>query len=616
MNRKSGLRIFLLSLALPIAITGCKDVDDLPPAIIVNGANPANVIEGNNYTDAGATAYDVTDGNVAVTKSGEVDTQTPGKYTITYFASDKAGNKSKSERIVIVEPGNTKPGDGNGNGNGVNAESPVITITGSMRVQVAINTAYIDEGATANDAADGELTVNTEGQVNTSVDGTYVITYTATDKDGNTAMEIRTVQVADSNLPDTSIVTIDDKPRVVGKVYVPLGDGSRGSFNLHVMNVPARGKTAVQIFAETKKRWQDMYQGFIDKGLHSNEIKRMLSAISNDNKRSGVYVNDKIGACGYGGNPGLIACLVDAGFGMISHESMHGWNYQLAQGESKQDEYIWFLDMFYQWTNWVYHARQNTPEKIKGSNWELPELAYGLLNNAEWLAEVFAGYMGWGGGHGAPIWSTMQNSNPEYAQLFDCLWKEGKGIRECSQFAPTTIKHQQYIPSEREQFPSIPEFSNEDSKAIWKVCANASDKANYTNQFNAIIDRVAPNLPGSSASHYKMSTGDCNHDGTMDWVCTYNGPGPNGKNYPEEGSREATYSFILGGKVGDSYAEYVKDPYLTKSLGLNVNRLVQPHRLVWQGEYGSCNGVWRFKWADDGMLKKYLGDSYIPGLNR
>jgi hypothetical protein len=60
---------------------------------------------GGNYTEAGATAIDDTDGSVSVIQTGSVDTSTAGTYTISYSASDVAGNTATATRAVIV----TKP---------------------------------------------------------------------------------------------------------------------------------------------------------------------------------------------------------------------------------------------------------------------------------------------------------------------------------------------------------------------------------------------------------------------------------------------------------------------------------------------------------------------------
>jgi len=87
------------TIAFTISVT---DADDLAPVITIKGANSVTLIEGDAYTDAGASATDDKDGNVEVITSGSVDTSTIGTYTITYTATDIAGNTSTATRTVIV----------------------------------------------------------------------------------------------------------------------------------------------------------------------------------------------------------------------------------------------------------------------------------------------------------------------------------------------------------------------------------------------------------------------------------------------------------------------------------------------------------------------------------
>ncbi|MBI2176006.1 DUF5011 domain-containing protein [Candidatus Woesearchaeota archaeon] len=90
-----------------IAGQGRMDVtpaDTAAPVITVTGENPADVARDSVYTDAGATALDDVDGPVPVTTSGAVDTATIGTYTITYTATDAAGNTATASRTVIVSP--------------------------------------------------------------------------------------------------------------------------------------------------------------------------------------------------------------------------------------------------------------------------------------------------------------------------------------------------------------------------------------------------------------------------------------------------------------------------------------------------------------------------------
>jgi hypothetical protein len=91
-----------LTLAAFISISSCKKDDTTAPLISITGDNPASVVLGTVYSDAGATANDDEDGAVSVSTSGTVDHTTAGTYTITYTASDAAGNAATANRTVNV----------------------------------------------------------------------------------------------------------------------------------------------------------------------------------------------------------------------------------------------------------------------------------------------------------------------------------------------------------------------------------------------------------------------------------------------------------------------------------------------------------------------------------
>jgi hypothetical protein len=80
---------------------------------------------------------------------------------------------------------------------------PTISVTGDVLTTVAAGSIYADQGATASDNIDGDITnqIVRSGAVNTAVLGTYTITYTVTDAAGNTATASRTVQVTDQTKP-------------------------------------------------------------------------------------------------------------------------------------------------------------------------------------------------------------------------------------------------------------------------------------------------------------------------------------------------------------------------------------------------------------------------------
>ncbi len=77
--------------------------DTTPPVITILGDNPTTlVVNTDTYTDAGATATDAVDGAVEVTSTSDVDTSVIGSYSVTYTATDKAGNSATATRTVEV----------------------------------------------------------------------------------------------------------------------------------------------------------------------------------------------------------------------------------------------------------------------------------------------------------------------------------------------------------------------------------------------------------------------------------------------------------------------------------------------------------------------------------
>ena len=83
--------------------------DTTAPAVTVLGDNPASVVVGEVYSDAGATAADLVDGDVTggIAVSGlPIDTSATGAQVITYTVSDVAGNVGQESRTVnVVEAG-------------------------------------------------------------------------------------------------------------------------------------------------------------------------------------------------------------------------------------------------------------------------------------------------------------------------------------------------------------------------------------------------------------------------------------------------------------------------------------------------------------------------------
>ncbi len=155
-------------------------IDVTPPVITIIGDNPLiHIRYGQPAVDLGAMAIDDIDGPVAVSVT-TMDFFTAGTYTVTYTATDRAGNVATADRqVTVVEWDHDKPH---------------VTLVGFNPARVAVGTNYQDAGATARVNAI-ELSVSSSGTVDTTTVGHYVITYTASDAYGNTATATRTVVV-------------------------------------------------------------------------------------------------------------------------------------------------------------------------------------------------------------------------------------------------------------------------------------------------------------------------------------------------------------------------------------------------------------------------------------
>ncbi len=183
-------------------------IDDTAPVIRLAGDSEVSHRVNTEYVDAGASATDNIDGDVEVTVTGSVDTSTPNSYTLTYSATDAAGNETSLTRTISV----------------FDDTAPVITLTGDAIIAHNYGDVYTDQGATATDNVDATVTVTVTGGVTIDAVNSYTITYTATDAAGNEATPVvRTVNVDDLAGP---VITLNGDNIITlgkGRVYKELG---------------------------------------------------------------------------------------------------------------------------------------------------------------------------------------------------------------------------------------------------------------------------------------------------------------------------------------------------------------------------------------------------------
>ena len=152
---------------------------------------------GDTFIDAGATA----DGGEMVTSTETVDTSIAGTYTITYSATDASDNTGTATRTVNV----------------VDSTAPVITLLGGTELTLEVGDTFIDAGARATDAVDGDVSgdIVVTGTVDTTAVGTYILTYSVSDAADNAASDVTRTIVVEAS-PITLIIPDDLVVNAVG----------------------------------------------------------------------------------------------------------------------------------------------------------------------------------------------------------------------------------------------------------------------------------------------------------------------------------------------------------------------------------------------------------------
>ena len=208
-NVVAGMLFTLLVLSISFPAFA---VDTTPPVITLVGSSSVTLAPFATYNDAGATATDNIDGVITskIVTANPVNTSILGTYLVTYNVSDAAGNAAVQKVRTVKVADTTKP---------------VVKINGSSSVTLQINNPYTELGATATDNYDGDITARivTAGTVNTTVFGTYYITYTATDSSNNTTVAKRTVKVADTIKPVIKLIGSSSMTLQLNSTYTEPG---------------------------------------------------------------------------------------------------------------------------------------------------------------------------------------------------------------------------------------------------------------------------------------------------------------------------------------------------------------------------------------------------------
>lgn len=119
-------------------------------------------------------------GDVIVTIDGSVDTSKPGSYELAYTATDKFGQKTVKEVTINVV-----------------ADKPTLDLS-KVPTKLKVGDHFDPKASVTATSSYGDVTVDVEGSVDTSKPGSYVLTYTVTDKFGQTTTQNLTVTVSET----------------------------------------------------------------------------------------------------------------------------------------------------------------------------------------------------------------------------------------------------------------------------------------------------------------------------------------------------------------------------------------------------------------------------------
>ncbi|MEA5051787.1 MAG: DUF5011 domain-containing protein [Oscillospiraceae bacterium] len=187
-RRKKRIAGILAGAAVLAAALAAWVVFAERPSVELNGAAQVTITYGGEYTEKGARATIAgRDASDRLVITSDVDVSRLGTYTVTYALRLPAPLPLtvRKTRTVVVE----------------DKKIPALTLAFTDDMLLAVGEPYAEPGYTAVDNFDGDITdrVAVSGAVDSDTPGTYALTYSVTDSNGNTAIAKRTVTVTENS---------------------------------------------------------------------------------------------------------------------------------------------------------------------------------------------------------------------------------------------------------------------------------------------------------------------------------------------------------------------------------------------------------------------------------
>ncbi|MES2779990.1 MAG: immunoglobulin-like domain-containing protein, partial [Bacteroidota bacterium] len=178
--------------------------DLVPPSIKLVGDNPLTVDVYTTFNDPGVQTSDNYYPNVTTVRTGLPSMSTLGDYTVTYTATDGAGNTSTVTRLVKV----------------VDRIAPEIQLLGKNPIILCRFGTYIESGVKVKDNYYSDSTlqsilVTDKSKLDVSRPGLYYVIYTVTDPSNNVAEPAkRLIQVIENGPCATGIQELSNNSNI------------------------------------------------------------------------------------------------------------------------------------------------------------------------------------------------------------------------------------------------------------------------------------------------------------------------------------------------------------------------------------------------------------------
>ena len=133
--------------------------------------------------------------------SGTVNSQLPGIYTLTYSYTDMQNNITYLSQNITVA---------------VNLIPPTIQLIGDSLTYLPVNTPFVDPGVKVTSVTGENIVPVVTGNIDITTNGTYTITYTATDSSSNVTTVTRTVVILSTKTAYmfSPAITFDNSRRI------------------------------------------------------------------------------------------------------------------------------------------------------------------------------------------------------------------------------------------------------------------------------------------------------------------------------------------------------------------------------------------------------------------